>query len=72
MIGLGMLSLGVWVLLVMATLHDSTRRLRTMDLSGLRAFQSEITAIQHLARIKSALERSPEHSTDSKPPNEKN
>jgi hypothetical protein len=38
----------------------------------LRTLQSEIAAIQHLAHIESALERSAEHpSADSKPSSEK-
>jgi hypothetical protein len=67
-----MLSLGVWFLLVMATLHDGLLKLRTNDMPGLRTFQSEITAIQHLAKIQAALERNLGHgSADSRPFDEK-
>jgi hypothetical protein len=75
-IGLAVLTLGVWFLLVIALLHHAAHKLRTLDASKasppLRTLQSEITAIQHLAHIESALERSAEHpSADSKPSSEK-
>ncbi len=72
-IGLAILSLGVPLLIVMTALPNAAHKLRTADMSGLdsraKAFQSEITAIQHLARLKSALERN--LSVDSNPPNGK-
>jgi hypothetical protein len=70
-VGLAMLSLGVWFLLAMAALHDGLRKLRTIDMAGLRTFQSEMTAIQHLANIKTALERDLGHGADPGPSKKK-
>jgi hypothetical protein len=68
-IGLVIFSLRVWILVVMAALHDAARDLRTIDLSGLRTFQSEMTAFQHLANINPALQRNMHHqSANSKVP----
>jgi hypothetical protein len=75
-IGLAILSLAIPFLIAVAVLPSAAYKLRTMDLSGLdsraKALQSEITAIQHLARLKSALERNLKHpSVDSNSPNVK-
>jgi hypothetical protein len=70
-IGLATLSLGIWFLLAIAALHDGLRKLRTIDMPGLRTFQSEVTAIQHLANIKPAVERNLGHGAGSKPSREK-
>jgi len=60
-IGLVTLFFGVWFLLGIAALHDVARDLRTTDFSGLKTFQSEMTALQHLINIKSALEKNIQH-----------
>jgi hypothetical protein len=75
-IGLGILCLVVPFLIAVAVLPIAAYKLRTMELSGLdsraKALQSEITAIQNLARLKSSLERDLKHpGVDSSPPNEK-
>jgi hypothetical protein len=65
-IGLAILSLAVPPLIAMAALPNAAHKLRTLQMSGLNsrtdALQSEITAIQDLARLKSAIERNLKHS----------